>query len=314
MKVIKRKIMGKIDYAKIDDNNYYEILTEKYKDSINFNYEWLYQEINDIKYIFPLGSDNLIIGDFIFDIFMPFCVVSEKVYRYLFIDNPEMSDYLMTKTINLINNDILHRKSNDDELGQYYIIIPKKVFNENEKDKINGIAWSVEKKSYIADDETFYHFDLCLSDNFIKDFKTQKFTGIELNKDEKIEVRDPDNIYYESNETNVKKKIANFLQEVSKKKILKSKCKYIYYTIIEEENSYTLGVAGYMNKYFDDETFSFDPNMCELINTDLGKIEWEECMVKLQEIIQEIYSLNDNDFYKIKAFIGYHDSDIYNIN
>ena len=69
-----------------------------------------------------------------------------------------------------------------------------------------------------------------------------------------------------------------------------------------------------MNKYFDDETFSFDPNMCELTNTDLGKIEWKECMVKLQEIIREIYSINDSDFYKVKAFIGFHDSDIYNIN
>ena len=40
----------------------------------------------------------------------------------------------------------------------------------------------------------------------------------------------------------------------------------------------------------------------------------KECLIKLQEIISDIYSVNDNEFNKVKVFIGFPDSDIYNIN
>lgn len=313
MKIIETKLYDNIEFAYINDHNYYKYLKEKNK-SLEFpKCEWLYDEVNTIKFKFPM-SDNSIIGDFIMGSFMPFCAISERVYKYLFIDNPEISSNLLTKKINLINDDTFQRKLNEDEVGQYYLIVPGKMFSENEKEKINGIAWCVEKTSYTINNEFFYHFELCISDNYAKDFKAQKFSGIAIKKYEKIEINQPENIYYESTETNVMKKISCYLQEVSKKKIVKSKCKYIYYTIIEEENGYTLGVSGYTNKYFDDETFSFEPNMCELTNTDFGKIDWKECITRLQKIIQEIYNKNNGDFYNIKAFIGFHDSEVLPIN
>lgn len=313
MKKIERKLFGKIEFAHIDDYIYWERLIEKEQKPEYPKCEWLFDEINEIKFKFPI-SDNSIIADFIIGRSMPICAISERVYKYLFIDNPEMSSNLLSKKIKLINDDTWQRKSNEDEVGQYYLITPKKLFIENEKDQINGIAWRVEKSLYKIDDITLHNFYFCLSDNFAKDFKAQKFTGIVINKDEKIEIIEPENIYYESTETDVVKKITNFLQEVSKKKILKSKCKYIYYTIMEETNGYALGVAGYMNKYFDDETFSFDPNICDLTTTNLEKFEWEECLIRLKNILKEIYIKKDNDFFKIKAFIGFHDGDIYNIN
>ena len=314
MKKIERKLFGKIEFAYMDDHVYWKRSKEKEPNIEYPKYEWLFDEINEIKFKFPI-SDNSIISDFIMsDLAVPVCAVSERVYKYLFIDNPEMSSNLLSKKIKLINDDTWQRKSNEDEVGQYYLITPKKLFIENEKDQINGIAWRVEKSPNMVNNDAFYYFYFCLSDNFAKDFKAQKFTGIVINKDEEIEIIEPENIYYESIETDVVKKITNFLQEVSKKKILKSKCKYIYYTIMEETNGYALGVAGYMNKYFDVETFSFDPNICDLTTTNLEKFEWEECLIRLKNILKEIYIKKDNDFFKIKAFIGFHDGDIYNIN
>ena len=300
MRKIIRKDSNKINYAYIFNWDTIEV-KENYHDIEEINLDSMFNDIKEMKFKYSVWPKNFVVGDFVIDSFDQYCVISQRVYNYLFIDNPEMSLNISVKPIDLISSKSLMKED-----GQYYLIYPKRVFIEC-KEKINGIGWSCYKYKDI------YLFNLNISDNYIKDFNKQKFVGITLEKYEEPAPA-PENIYYVSNETNVKKKISNFLQEVSKKKILKSKCKYIYYTIIEEENGYTLGVAGYMNKYFDDETFSFDPNMCELTNTDLGKIEWKECMVKLQEIIREIYSINDSDFYKVKAFIGFHDSDIYNIN
>ena len=302
LKIVK-KLSNKINYAYISCLDISRKILDQYKHSMNKSLEWISKENDEIELSFSMWPENLVIGDIIVDnFFHHYCIISEKVYRYLFINNPEMSFDIIASPIRLISNKI---SINED--SSYYIVIPHKIYDYEDVNNKDGIFWTYRKK------ENDFYYNLNISNSFVSDFKKQKFIGITLEKYEEP-ILEPEYIYYESTEISAVKKISNFLQEVSKKKIVKSKCKYIYYTIIEEENGYTLGVAGYMNKYFDDETFSFDPNMCELANTDLGKIEWKECMVKLQEIIREIYSINDSDFYKVKAFIGFHDSDIYNIN
>ena len=308
MNKIETKTFDKTEYAEIKDIEFIKLFDKSFNVIEDISYKWIMSNKQDIYYHYINELKPCLIGDFIFPYpkSIPYCVISEKVYQYLFIKKDYISTNMIAKKINFIHEKTLY-KENDN----YYILLPKIIYIDKNKNQIDGMAWTGHTTYYFG--ERCFHFNLNISDNYIKDFNKQKFAGITLEKYEEPAPA-PENIYYVSNETNVKKKISNFLQEVSKKKILKSKCKYIYYTIIEEENGYTLGVAGYMNKYFDDETFSFDPNMCELTNTDLGKIEWNECMVKLQEIIREIYSINDSDFYKVKAFIGFHDSDIYNIN
>lgn len=311
MKRIKEKVFDfTYDYAEIYGNLHSDNFLEKFLINKDLSYQWLKDKIKSIKFSFSSNKYPHIIGDFIFPVvaLIPYCVISKKAYKYLFIDNPKISKSLKAYEIDLINKD-----NNIKEISQYYILLPKFIADDS---NIEGISWScvkLESLSSCPDNSGDYFFYLNISDNFIKDFKKQKFTGITLEKYEEP-IPDPENIYYESTEMSAVNKISNFLQEVSKKKILKSKCKYIYYTIIEEEKGYTLGVGGYLNKYFEEETFSFDPNMCELTNTDLGNIEWEESLFKLQNILQNIYNKNDNDFYRVKAFIGFHDSDIYNVN
>lgn len=311
MKRIKEKMFDfTYDYAEIHGDLHSEKFLKKFLINKELSYQWLKDEIKSIKFSFTSNRYPHIIGDFIFPTVasIPYCVISKKVYNYLFIDKLNFSTSLEAYEIDLINKDNQTKES-----SQYYILLPKFISNDS---NIEGIIWSyvrLDPLSSSSVDSIDYFFYLNISDNFIKDFKKQNFIGITLEKYEKPNL-EPISIYYLSKEKNAIKKISNFLQEVSKKKILNSKCKYIYYTIIEENNGYTLGVAGYMNKYFDDETFSFDPNMCELINTDFGEIEWKECMLKLQSIIQEIYNKNNGDFYNIKAFIGFHDSEVLQIN
>ena len=130
-----------------------------------------------------------------------------------------------------------------------------------------------------------------------------------LEKEEVPIVKEEQIIYFESSENDYEKKINEWVKEFSCNKILKSKCKYIYYTVIEEETGYALGVGGYLNKYFDDETFTFTPNTCDLTNTNLGKPEWQDCLNILKSLLQCIYNNFDTEFFDIKSFIGFSDSD-----
>ncbi len=302
LKIVK-KHSNRINYAYIYCLDISRKIIEQNKHSMNKSLEWISKENDEIKLSFSMWPENLVVGDFIVDnYFHHYCIISERTYKYLFIEHPEMSSDIIASPIRLKSNKIL---INGDSL--YYIIIPYKIYDYDDVNDKDGIFWTYRK----MEDE--FYFDLNISKSFVSEFRKQKFTGITLEKYEEP-VSESEIIYYDSSEVDVKKKITAFLEEVKKTKIIKSKCKYIYYTIIEENEGYTLGVSGYKNKYFEEETFSFSPNMCELTKTNLGKIEWEECLLKLQKIIQEIYNKNNGDFYKIKAFIGFHDSEVLQIN
>lgn len=302
LKIVK-KHSNRINYAYISCLDISRKIIEQNKHSMNKSLEWISKENDEIKLSFSMWPENLVVGDFIVDnFFHHYCIISERTYKYLFIEHPEMSSDIIASPIRLKSNKIL---INGDSL--YYIIIPYKIYDYDDVNDKDGIFWTYRKK------EDEFYFDLNISKSFVSEFRKQKFTGITLEKYEEP-VSESESIYYDSSEVDVKKKITAFLEEVKKTKIIKSKCKYIYYTIIEENEGYTLGVSGYKNKYFEEETFSFSPNMCELTKTNLGKIEWEECLLKLQKIIQEIYNKNNGDFYNIKAFIGFHDSEVLPIN
>jgi hypothetical protein len=302
LKIVK-KISNRINYAYISCLDISRKILDRYNHSMNTSLEWISKEHSEIELSFSMWPEKLVIGDFVVDnFFHHFCIISERVYKYLFIDNPKMSSDIIASPIRLISDKTL---INED--SSYYIIIPYKIYNYEEDNNKDGIFWTCRKKG------NDFYYNLNISNSFVSDFKKQKFTGITFEKYEEP-VSEPKTIYFDSLEMDVKKKISYFLDEVEKTRIVKSKCKYIYYTLVEENEGYSLGVSGYMNKYFEEETLSFSPNMCDLTGTNLGKIEWEECLEKLQIIIHEIYSKKNSNFYEVKAFIGFHDSEILSIN
>lgn len=318
MKYLKRKDIESIEYAVINDDFICNKAREYFDEPDSLNYESFTKEITYLNYRFKWDyKPSHKIADLVFFdwFFIGFLVISEQVYKYLFIENPSMVSNMQVKKIKLIHKDNFAKYTHECT-EPYYLVTPQKIIYEDDKNNTEGIFWYLKRNSFIYKnkEETSTTLRLCISDNFLKEFKKQKFEGFVLEKEEVPIVKEEQIIYFESSENDYEKKINEWVKEFSGNRILKSKCKYIYYTVIEEENGYVLGVAGYLNKYFDDETYSFNPNMCDLTKTNLGKPSWQDCLNILHRVLQDIYKQFEIDFFKIKSFIGFHDSDIYNIN
>ena len=200
-------------------------------------------EIPKISY-----NPNKPMKDFVKTTADPFYIVTKRVYDY-FNDN-NLSSNLLFKKIELY---VQYKNIKVD--GDYYLMLPKEVI-QIEKFS-NGISYTtypfninndidlflqnMYKRNNIPFDKELFDLKLCISDDLVKSFKKQKFTGAcieELKKeDDKLEYCIT---YFENNYKNEKELIKAWFEHLSNSKIVKSKCKYIFYTFIEEEKGYSL--------------------------------------------------------------------------
>ena len=243
--------------------------------------------------------------------------ISDKIYNFLneyegYVNN------LKFKEIKLVNNN----KNLLD--GKYYIVLPNRIICKDDIDMYKGLFYInkvFDNKDYLRTmylnyedfNPEFYSLKLVLNGDFEEILRKQKIKGIELF----AEMKEKAPIWFISNKETVKECLEEWLQEISKDKFLKSKCKYIYFTIIEERNGFNLSVAGYKNKDFNEETFNFTKDYCNLQNTELnvkGIMNIDNALIFLTEILKEIYLKSNYDFMQVDAYIGYHDGEILKIN
>ena len=274
-------------------------------------------EIPKISY-----NPNKPMKDFVKTTADPFYIVTKRVYDY-FNDN-NLSSNLLFKKIELY---VQYKNIKVD--GDYYLMLPKEVI-QIEKFS-NGISYTtypfninndidlflqnMYKRNNIPFDKELFDLKLCISDDLVKSFKKQKFTGAcieELKKeDDKLEYCIT---YFENNYKNEKELIKAWFEHLSNSKIVKSKCKYIFYTFIEEEKGYSLSLGGYINKWFDEETYCFDKNTIRLDFDNINKMEFFEAYAYIQNILHDTYmelknTNANNTFINTRAFMGYHDVD-----
>lgn len=274
-------------------------------------------EIPKISY-----NPNKLMKDFIKTTADPFYIVTKRVYDY-FNDN-NLASNLLFKKIELY---VQYKNIKVD--GDYYLMLPKEVipigrfsngisyttypFNIN--NDIDLFLQNMYKRNNIPFDKELFDLKLCISDDLVKSFKKQKFTGAcieELKKeDDKLEYCIT---YFENNYKNEKELIKAWFEHLSNSKIVKSKCKYIFYTFIEEEKGYSLSLGGYINKWFDEETYCFDKNTIRLDFDNINKMEFFEAYAYIQKILQDTYmelknTNTNNTFINTRAFMGYHDVD-----
>ena len=246
--------------------------------------------------------------------FSPYWIISDKIYNFLNEYEVHINN-LKFKEIKLIDN---NKKIID---GKYYIVLTNRIICKDDVDMNKGLFYINEvfdNKDYLRTmylnykdfDPEFYSLKLILNGDFEEIFRKQKIKGIELFA--KMKEKDP--IWFISNRETVKGRLEEWLQELSKDKFLKSKFKYIYFTIIDERNSFNLSVAGYKNKDFNEETFNFTKDYCNLQNTELNKMNSNDALIFLTETLKEIYIKSNYDFMQVDAYIGYHDGEILKIN
>ena len=246
--------------------------------------------------------------------FSPYWIISDKIYNFLNEYEVHINN-LKFKEIKLVDNN----KNLID--GKYYIVLPNKIICKDDIDIYKGLFYVNEvfdNKNYLRImylnykdfDPEFYSLKLVVNGFFEDIIKKQRIKGIELFAEKK----EKNPIWFVSNKETVKERLEEWLQELSKDKFLKSKCKYIYFTIIEERNGFNLSVAGYKNKDFNEEAFNFTKDYCNLQNTELNKMNSNDVLNFLTETLKEIYLKSNYDFMQVDAYIGYHDGEILKIN
>ena len=246
--------------------------------------------------------------------FSPYWIISDKIFNFLNEYEVHINN-LKFKEIKLIDN---NRNLID---GKYYIVLPNRIICKNDIDMHKGLFYVnevFENKNYLRSmylnytdfDPEFYSLKLILNGDFEEIFRKHKIKGVELFS--KMKEKTP--IWFVSNKKTVKERLEDWLQELSKDKFFKSKCKYIYFTIIEERNGFNLSAAGYKNKDFNEETFNFTKDYCNLQNTELNKMNSNDVLNFLTETLKEIYLKSNYDFMQVDAYIGYHDGEILKIN
>ncbi len=310
------------------NNHYYDVVGFKVgTDKNHYRYDketiiWIYENVKE-----AVTSDTSYDGtkgmkDFMYSLLHPFFLVTKRVYNY-FSDNNLTSNLLFKK----VELSVEYRNIKID--GDYYLMLPKEVipirsFNSgiayttydfDENDKHIATMRKIYTDKSIPFDKELFDLRLCISDDLVKSFKKQKFTGAcieELKKeDDKLEYCIT---YFENNYKNEKELIKAWFEHLSNSKIVKSKCKYIFYTFIEEEKGYSLSLGGYINKWFDEETYCFDKNTIRLDFDNINKMEFFEAYAYIQKILHDTYmelknTNANNTFINTRAFMGYHDVD-----
>lgn len=246
--------------------------------------------------------------------FSTYWIISDEIFIFLneykdFISNLKFKEiHLFDTNENIIN-------------GKYYILLPNVIINKDDAENHSGLFYINEvfdNKDYLRTmhlnykdfDSEFYSLKLVANGVFEDILKKQRIKGIELFAEKK----EKNPIWFISNKGTVKERLEEWLQELSKDKLLKSKCKYIYFTIIEERNGFNLSVAGYKNKDFNEETFTFTKDYCDLQNTELNQMNSNDALIYLQKLLNEIYKKHNYDFMQLDTYIGYHDGEILKIN
>lgn len=246
--------------------------------------------------------------------FSTYWIISDGIFTFLneyknHIENLKFKEIkLFDKNENIIN-------------GKYYIALPNSIINKDDAENHSGLFYINEvfdNKDYLRTmylnykdfDPEFYSLKLVANGVFEDIIKKQRIKGIELFAEKK----EKNPIWFISNKETVKERLEEWLQELSEDKFLKSKCKYIYFTIIEERNGFNLSVAGYKNKDFNEETFTFTKDYCDLQNTELNQMNCNDALIYLQKILNEIYKKNNYDFMQLDTYIGFHDGEILKIS
>ena len=246
--------------------------------------------------------------------FSTYWIISDEIFIFLneykdLISNLKFKEIkLFDKNENIIN-------------GKYYIVLPNLIINKDDAENHSGLFYINEvfdNKDYLRTmylnykdfDPEFYSLKLVANGVFEDILKKQRIKGIELFAEKK----EKNPIWFISNKETVKERLEEWLQELSKDKFLKSKCKYIYFTIIEERNGFNLSVAGYKNKNFNEETYTFTKDYCDLQNTELNQMNSNDTLMYLQKILNEIYKKYNYDFMQLDTYIGFHDGEILKIS
>ena len=246
--------------------------------------------------------------------FSTYWIISDVIFTFLneyknHIENLKFKEIkLFDKSKNIINK-------------KYYIVLPGSIINKVDAENHSGLFYINEvfdNKDYLRTmylnykdfDPEFYSLKLVANGVFEDILKKQRIKGIELFAEKK----EKNPIWFISNKETVKERLEEWLQELSKDKFLKSKCKYIYFTIIEERNGFNLSVVGYKNKDFNVETFTFTKDYCDLQNTELNQMNSNDALIYLQKLLNEIYKKYNYDFMQLDTYIGYHDGEVLKIN
>ena len=111
MRKIIRKDSNNINYALIFDLKIIHEISDKflvakktnqrYLDVVETNLYSMFDKSKQIHYEYSIWPKNFAIGDFVIDFLNKYCVISQRVYDYLFIDNPEMSINILAKPIDI---------------------------------------------------------------------------------------------------------------------------------------------------------------------------------------------------------------------
>lgn len=277
----------------------------------------LYEEIDVIKFKYSKTKKYKML-DFIFTIIDPFFIVSEKVIKTLNI-NFTNNSYLKFKKIKLVDY-----YTNEIKDCVYYLVLPNKIVQKDERALINDIAYSVsdfdennEKDIFYRNmfyktwgyfDELYNNLTLYISENLRDLFKKNKISGIQYEESNQINYEK----WYRNPDLNLKDRIYNWLKLLDNNFQNETKFKYLYFTIIEERKGYNLSVGGFLTQAFDEEIIEISPNYCDLIGTELDELNWKDALNYVCQIIKEIIP-HLNSIGKYQSFIGISDSQILKI-
>ena len=286
-------LWNELDINNLNDRESFHYFDAYRKYNLIVEFEW-----DREKSFLPLDYPGIVVSERLKDYFMEKCKSKDISFKEVKLRDKETKEIRPEK---------------------YYYMIPNKVYLFEERDQIKDLGYALSE--YTENDLNFPRIgnsikryslaNLYATDEIYEELKKTKFKGFWFPKPP---YKVPAAKWYKNDSNKAYERLNGWLNELTKEKVLKSKQKYLYYTITEEEKGYNIGVGGYDNQYFDEITMVYQPDYCELVGTELDEMEWEEALHYLQELLVKVYdNYQDSDICKIKARIGFHDGDILKI-